>query len=116
MYNLNTVTVMGNLVKDPVKTDTSTSIEISNFTIACNRGENVDYIDCVAFNKPASIITQYGSKGKLIAVTGYLKQDRWEKEGNKFSKIVVVANQVYFISQQKPKPEPKTTDNQDIPF
>ena len=39
----------------------------------------------------------YLTKGKQIAVEGYLKQDRWEKDGQKFSKVTVVANTVQLL-------------------
>ena len=36
-------------------------------------------------------------KGKQIAIDGYLKQDRWEKDGQKMSKVSVVANNVQLL-------------------
>ena len=39
----------------------------------------------------------YLVKGQKIAVDGYLKQDRWEKDGQKFSKIQIVANSVQLL-------------------
>ncbi|MBQ3838226.1 MAG: single-stranded DNA-binding protein, partial [Treponema sp.] len=48
-------------------------------------------------------------KGKQIAVDGYLDQQRWEKDGQKFSKICIVANAVQLLggndSQQQGAPQ-----------
>ena len=83
---------------------------------------------------------QYLVKGKQIAVVGHLKQDRWEKDGQKFSKVSIVAEEVQLLggkgdgdqggSQGKPNFTPRTNppaqeqgfaedfigDESDIPF
>ena len=33
-------------------------------------------------------------KGRQITVSGYLKQDRWEKDGQKQSRVQIIAEQV----------------------
>ena len=37
------------------------------------------------------------TKGKQVAVDGELRQDRWEKDGQKFSRVSIVANNVQLL-------------------
>ena len=43
----------------------------------------------------------YLTKGKQIAVDGYLKQDRWEKDGKTSSRVVIHANSVQLMGSSK---------------
>lgn len=53
------------------------------------------------------------TKGTQIAVDGYLKQDRWEKEGQKFSRVVIVAEKINLVGGKKEGGE--KTENQNTP-
>lgn len=78
----------------------------ANVSIAVNRsrrnGDNnwvdeVSYFDVTIWGKQAENLKQYLVKGKQIAVEGFLKQDRWEKDGQKFSKVTITANNVQLL-------------------
>lgn len=110
MANLNKVMVIGNLTKDP-ETRQAGSYSIAMFSIAVNKRsksadgqkkEEVSYFDCEAWNKTGELVMQYCKKGRSVLVEGHLQQDRWEKEGQKRSKVKIVADNVQFLS---PKPE-----------
>lgn len=69
-----------------------------NFSIANNESykkgdgtyENiVSYFDCVMKGKFAEAWCKYLVKGRGLTVTGRAKQQRWEKDGQKFSKVVL---------------------------
>ena len=49
------------------------------------------------WGKTAENLKPYLTKGKQIAVEGYLRQDRWEKDGQKFSKVGIVADSVMLL-------------------
>jgi len=49
--------------------------------------------------KTAENVGQYLKKGASVLVEGRLTQDRWEKDGKKFSRIKVVAESVQFLSR-----------------
>ena len=76
-----------------------------NISIAVNRREKrngewadrVSYFDVTIWGKTAENIKSYLHKGKQVAVEGYLDQQRWEKDGQKFSKVVIVANTVQLL-------------------
>ena len=76
-----------------------------NISIAVNRREKrngewadrVSYFDVTIWGKTAENIKSYLHKGKQIAVEGYLDQQRWEKDGVKYSKVVIIADNVQLL-------------------
>lgn len=108
MTDINSLTVIGRLTKDIGGTDfayLNTGIAKLSFSIAVNRSikrgeewvEDVSYFDITYWGKPAEAIIQYLGKGKQVCVKGYLKQDRWEKDGQKHSKVGIVAESVQLL-------------------
>ena len=63
--------------------------------------EEVSYFDIVVFGKQAENLKQWLTKGRQVAVTGMLKQDRWvSKDGKKMSQVSIIANNVQFLGGQ----------------
>ena len=107
MTDLNNVILSGYLAhdigeKDLMKVGETTKLTI---TIASNRSEKsngewknvASFFDVVLWGKLADNLKPYLVKGKGIAVVGQLKQDRWEKDGQKKSKIYVVADSIKLL-------------------
>lgn len=77
----------------------------ANISIAVNRSkksgdqwvQEVSYFDITIWGKTAENLKPYLVKGKQIAVEGFLRQDRWEKDGQKFSKIAIVTTNVQLL-------------------
>lgn len=110
MSGYNKVILMGNLTKDPEIRYTPNGTAVANFSIAVNRrykinGEvkdEVSFLDIVVFGKSAENCGQYINKGDSILVEGRLQQRRWESEdGQKRSKIEIVAQSVQFMSKKQ---------------
>lgn len=59
--------------------------------------EEVSYFDIQIFGKTAENLKPYLTKGKQILAECHLKQDRWEKDGQKRSAISIVADRVQLI-------------------
>ena len=81
MTDLNHVIEIGRLTRDIGERDfgyTTGGTARLNLSIAVNRSVKLH-------------------KGKQIAVDGFLDQQRWEKDGQKFSKVVIVANTVQLL-------------------
>ena len=105
MADLNHVTLIGRLTRDAELKYTPGGLAISSFSIAVNRRrkngdqwvDEVSYFDINLYGKPAESLKQYLTKGKQIAVDGELRQDRWEKDGQNHSRIVIVANNVQLL-------------------
>lgn len=102
----NTITLIGNLVRDPevryyTKND-GTSSAVARFTLAVSRGfkakageKDTDFIDCVGFGRMAERVEKFGAKGNRVTVQGSLQNQPsyTNKEGNTvYPKDVVVVS------------------------
>jgi len=56
--------------------------------------QEVSFFDVTAFGKLADANARL-SKGECILVTGELKQERWEKDGQKRSAVKIIANGIF---------------------
>ena len=65
----------------------------------------MSFFDVTIWGKTAENLKPYLVKGKQIAVDGYLKQDRWQKDGQNFSKVNIVANSVQLLGGGTAAPE-----------
>jgi single-strand DNA-binding protein len=105
--NFNQVTLAGNLTRDPELRYIGTGTAVCDVGLAVNdvRGtgdkkvEEVTFVDVTIWGRQAEVISQYGKKGRCVLVSGRLKQERWEKDGQKHSKHKVVADTVRFADK-----------------
>jgi single-strand DNA-binding protein len=104
--SLNQVILMGNLTRDPELRTTPNGQSVCSFSLAVNRSytgsdgqqqDSVDYFDVTAWAKLGELVNQYLSKGRKCLVMGRLSQRSWEQDGQKRSKVEVVANDVTFL-------------------
>ena len=103
MTDIKNLTIVGRLVKDAEYRQMGNSLNVK-FSIAVNKSKKVNdqwedevsYIDIQAWGKLAETMVGNLKKGTRINVIGYLKQDRWEQEGQQRSKLQVVANDIFF--------------------
>lgn len=104
--SLNQTTLMGNLTRDPELRQTPTGQNVTSFSLALNRSykdasgawqDATDYIDCVAWGPLAERVSQYLSKGRRCLVQGRLQSRSWEQDGQKRSKVEVLASDVTFL-------------------
>lgn len=110
MNQLNSVLVEGNLTRDPELKYTTGGTAICALSVACNRyykkgddlQKEVSFFDVTAFGRLAEICAEYLKKGRGVRVHGRLKQERWEKDGQARSKVLVVAEHVEFKPAAKP--------------
>lgn len=137
--DINKVLVIGRLTRDADKKVSNSGMAFVGFSIANGyRKKNGDqwadetnYFECVILGKSAESVFPYLKKGRQVAIDGELRQNRWESNGQKMSKVVILANTLQLLSeprQQEAKPEvkqetPKTNGpesfvdtEEDIPF
>ena len=105
MTNVNTVVVQGNLTKDASEgmrrgaNDTA----FGSFTIAVNKSvkdgdgwkDKPSYIRVKGFGRNYENSIKWMTKGSSVIVEGSLEQEVWEKDGNKHSEIIIVADRIY---------------------
>jgi single-strand DNA-binding protein len=118
MGSVNNVVLYGRLTRDPEMRYTQGGVAVCDVGLAVNyvRGkgeekkEEVSFVDCTCFGKTAENAANYLKKGRSVIIEGRLQQDRWEKDGQKHSKLKVVAERVTFTD----KAEQPAQDQQDI--
>jgi len=103
MLNINRVMLTGRLTRDPETKYLPSGTAVTNLSIAVNRrfqdksGEwrdDTSFIDVEVFGKAAERVAETGRKGQPVYVEGRLKQESWERDGVKHSKIRVSADVV----------------------
>jgi single-strand DNA-binding protein len=121
--NLNKVLIAGNLTRDPQIKFFANEKAVANFGLAINRRfkaangeakEDVVFVDVEAWGRTAELVGQYLVKGRSCFIEGRLKLDQWEdKDGQKRSKLTVVAESVQFTDSKpatdQPAPAPRPT-------
>lgn len=147
---LNCVTLMGRLIADPELRTTTSGKEVATFCIAVDRsfvkaGEQrqADFINIVAWEGAARFVSNYFSKGSMIAIQGAIQTRNYEdKNGNKRTAFEVLAKEISFCGgknegsySEKPNNSPaqaaptqaapnldvsvdfdEITDDEDLPF
>lgn len=104
--SFNQVVLMGNLTRDPELRQTPNGQNVCSFSLALNRSykgadgnwqEATDFIDVVAWGPLGERVSQYLTKGRPCLVNGRLQSRSWETDGQKRSKVEVVAQDVTFL-------------------
>jgi single-strand DNA-binding protein len=104
--SFNQVVLMGNLTRDPELRTTPNGQSVCSFSLALNRSykgadgnwqEATDYVDIVAWAGLGERVAQYMTKGRPVLVNGRLQSRSWEQDGQKRSKVEVVAQEVVFL-------------------
>lgn len=107
---MNRVEITGNLTRDPELKLTTKGNTILSFSVAVNErqrnasGEWEDYpnyVDCVMFGNRAETVSRFLAKGSKVVVEGRLHQSRWEKDGQRRSKLEVYVDNVEWLSPRK---------------
>jgi len=107
---LNRIVLIGRLTKDPDSKYTPNGIAVAQFRIAVDRptknaetGEKeTDFIDVVAWRRTAEFVTQYVTKGRLVAVDGRLQMRSWvAQDGTKRTAYEVNADNVQSLDRPR---------------
>jgi len=105
MANGNTVTLIGNITRDPELRFTATGSAMATFGLAVSRRwqnrqsneweEQTSFFDIVCWRELGENVSESLTKGTRVIVTGRLEQRSWETEtGDRRSKVEVVADEV----------------------
>ena len=113
---MNSVSLMGRLTKQPEIKITPTGKSVLSFTVAVNRGqEEVDFINCVAWEKTAEFVTRFFKKGDMVALTGSLRTRNYEDKNKQQRTIVeVLVERAYFTGGKSEKTPQKGTQKERI--
>ena len=108
---MNSVVLIGRLVRDPELSYTTTQTAICKFTIAVDSptkaGEEktADFIRITVFGKQAENCNRYLGKGRQCAVNGRIQTGSYkDRDGRTVNTFDVIASNVEFLND-KPKAE-----------
>ena len=111
MASINRVVLLGNLTHDPELRSLPSGTAVCQLRLAVNdrvkdrtTGEWTDYanyFDITVFGPQGERCAQYLAKGRQVAVDGRLRWRQWEKDGQKRSKVEVVADTVQFVGPRE---------------
>ena len=102
--------------------------KVIKFRVAGEEGygdrKKVAFLDVDFFVNKDSKVAEFLKKGKEIFLEGTLKTEEWEKDGQKYSKLVVVADNVKLLGgngkgskpAEEPEPEPVEVVDDDFEF
>lgn len=99
---MNQTILIGRITKDLEVKYRSNDKAVCEFSIAVNRigSEQADFINCAVWGKQAENLAKYQGKGSLIAVSGQLRVDTYEVEGQRRYKTYVLANNIEYLSSK----------------
>lgn len=105
MASYNRVVLMGNLTRDPELRYIGSGTAVSDIGLAVNDRvkrndqwvEEPTFVDITLWGRTAEIANEYLSKGSSVLIEGRLKLESWEKDGQKRSKLKVVAERMQML-------------------
>ena len=102
---MNSTNITGRLCSDPEIRRINDGTACCSFTLAVKRPktkDTTDFHNFVVWRQGAEYLSQYGHKGDLVAVTGYLTTREWtDKDGNKRKATEVTCDAVELLSSKR---------------
>lgn len=126
--SINRVLISGFLTRDAELRATQGGTQVLSFGLAVNdRRKNPqsggwedvpNFVDCIVFGRRAEALSRFLSKGTKVAVDGKLRYSSWEKDGQRRSKLEVVAEDVELMQRREQSPQPSQAPEafDDCPF
>jgi len=124
MSDMNQVSIIGRLTRDPELKYLQSGTQVCNFDMAVNKtftkdgekNEQVSYFKFTAWAKLAEVISQYVKKGHRLGVTGELQQKSWDdSEGKKRYSIEISVKEIYFLQPKGSGDQDKTENVSETP-
>lgn len=122
MAYLNAVHFIGRLTDEPEqsylpngKAKTVFSLAVTRRRYSKDQAEETDFIPCIAWDKLAEIIGQYGRKGKLAYVGGELRTRTFEKDGVKRKVFEILVNEFRMLSPNESGGQQRQQQSRQIP-
>jgi single-strand DNA-binding protein len=105
---------MGNVTRDPQLRSTSTGKSVVTFSLALNHSykdakgewkETASFVDVSAWAQLAEKVNSTVSRGTQVLVQGRIQSQSWEQNGQKRTKVEVLADKINVIGAQESKPQ-----------
>lgn len=103
---MNNVSLIGRLTRDPEVRYTQNQKMYAQFNLAVNKVgvEGADFINIIAWNKTAKLVSLYFKKGNKIGITGRINTRNYDdKDGKKVYVTEVIAENIDFCDNTNNK-------------
>lgn len=106
MASYNRVILLGNITRDVELKYIQSGTAVTEIGLAVNErrktstGDWIDettFVDVTLWGRTAEVASEYLGKGSPVLIEGRLKLDQWETDGQKRSKLRVVADKMQMI-------------------
>ena len=110
---MNSLTIIGNLTRDPELRTTPQGKQVCSIDVAVNRRKKIegqpeaDYFRVNAWGELAKNCAKYLAKGRKVAVIGSVSLSKREHDGKFYASMEVFAENVEFLSTKGNADEPK---------
>lgn len=110
---MNSLTIIGNLTRDPELRTTPQGKQVCSLDVAVNRRKKIegqpeaDYFRVNAWGELAKNCAKYLAKGRKVAVIGSVSLSKREHDGKFYASMEVFAENVEFLSPKGNADEPK---------
>jgi len=121
---LNSVSIVGNLVRDPEARFTSNGKSVTDITLGVNesyaadndRKSVVTFVDVTLWGSSAENLAKLAEKGQEIFVQGNLRQSQWDDKetGQRRSKLFVKGENWQFTQRKIASAPPAKIQGQEI--
>lgn len=116
MASYNRVILIGNVTRDIELRTIPSGTSVVDMGLAVNdrvkrNGQWCDdttFIDVTLFGRRAEVADEYLAKGSPVMIEGRLKLETWEKDGQKRSKLKVIAEKLQLLSSRDGKQAPSS--------
>lgn len=115
---MNKAILVGRLTRDPeIRVAGSTQKPVGRFSMAISMGKDqVEYINCTAFDKKADLLEKYFHKGDRIGVIGRIHNGSYtNKDGQKVTATEIWVDEIEFLQDKREEPRQATLDDFGIP-
>lgn len=118
---MNTITVMGNVGRDPELRVTASGLQVCTFSVADTTGKDdkktTVWHDIKVFGEQAENVAGHVSKGRRVVVIGRLIKEKYtNKDGDEKMKVEVIADDVCLSLRWAEKPGGRRDNTDEEPF
>ncbi len=103
--DINKIVLLGRLTRDAELTVTGSGFSITRISLAVNRNrkqgdqwvDEANFFDATIYGKRGEALQNYLRKGQQVVIEGKLKQERWEQDGAKRSRVSIDIDELSLV-------------------